>query len=158
MKLPEKMYAIYDNEYDEIVMSTKNKKDVEDFIKFRDKDRYQIATITDKDHIIDLMGLYLSCERYCDYVFTSTEFESLSEFIGEINSLFMYSLDDSILDNLKYFKLCDEDIDIISKGMSILRDKVTTIYQGPTDEDDMDDEDKVYNMEEVIKNFIMNRI
>ena len=158
MKMPDKLYAIYDNECDDVVMTTKSKKDVEDFLKFRDSNRYQVALITDKEHISELMGMYISGERYGEYVFTQTEFESLSDYLGDINSSYMYSLDDQILSKLKYFKLCDEDIEIINKGLSILRDKVKSIYQGPTDEDDMDDEDKVYKMDEMIQNFIRHRL
>lgn len=158
MSTPKYVYAVLKLSTEEVVLVTDSKNDVKDFMSYRPKDNYSIAKITNKDDIKRLKNMDLEGERFEGYLFSMSEFEYFSEYIGNINSTLMYDLDLKILNNLKYLKLCDEDKEIIYKAIDILKKKTEMIYGGPTEYDSVCDEGDVYHLDELVKRFIIETI
>ena len=156
MKIPKLLYIVYDEVLDSIVLSSEDKKDIKDFLKNRRTSRYKIAEVTDKDHICELMNMYIDGQRFSNYVLTTEEFENFSDYIGNLNSTIMYDLEIKIINNLKYLKLCDEDREVITNALNILIQKVKNIYQGPTEEDDNVDEDDIYYLDKLLERFLID--
>jgi hypothetical protein len=156
MSIPNLLYIVYDEVLDSIVLSTDSKQDIKEFLKGRRRNRYQIAEVTDEDHICELMNMYIDGQRFSDYILTTEEFENFSDYIANLNSSIMYDLEIKIINNLKYLKLCDEDKEIINKALNILINKVKNIYQGPTEEDDNVDEADVYYLDKLLERFLID--
>ncbi len=156
MSVPKMLYIIYDEVLDSIVLSTEDKKEIKDFLKYRRGSRYKVAQVTDKDHIIELSNMYLDAQRFGNYVLTTEEFEGFSDYIANLNSSIMYDLEIKILNNLRYLKLCEEDKEIIIKALNILIQKVKNIYQGPTEEDGCVDEDDIYHLDKLLERFLVD--
>lgn len=161
MKLPKKLFAIYDFILDDIVILTTNKKSIDDFMNIRKNNNYEYATITDEEDIkafIKKYG-YREIEFYGGFPYTEFEFELLSEYVCNMNSMLMYDVDVKIIDNLKYLKLSDEDLQCIIDSIKILKDKITLIEEGPYEDDVLDMEERVYNIPRLVSKFnIDNRI
>lgn len=156
MKIPKLLYIVYDEVLDSIVLSSEDKKYIKDFLKNRRTSRYKVAEVTDKDHICELMNMYIDGQRFSNYVLTTEEFENFSDYIANLNSTIMYDLEIKIINNLKYLKLCDEDREVITNALNILIQKVKNIYQGPTEEDDTVDEDDVYYLDKLLERFLID--
>ena len=158
MKIPKLLYVLYDDEINEVVYITKDKSDVKEFLKYRDEEKFQIATVTDETHIKYLLNNDLEGEKINDFILTKYEFEYFSDYIGSLNSTLMYDLEIKILENLKYLKLCDEDIEIITKGINILKNKVSQIYEGPTEDEEIIDEESVYDLDKLLQKFFIDTL
>lgn len=166
------LYAIYDGFEDEILLVTEYKSTVDEFISLRihdvygneiksEKNRYQVATVTDKDHIKKLKNLYLDGERYAGYILTKSEFEWFSEYMCHINSVLLYDLEAKIIENLKYLKICDEDKLSIIKAIKIVTSKLELIDNGPPDDcedSEIYNEENIYHMDKLVKMFMMDNV
>ena len=164
------LYAIYDNYIEQVILISYCKDDIKEYIDLRtkdiygnliesEKDKYQVAKITNKSHIQQLKDSYLEGEVYGGYLLSSSEFELFAEYMAYMNTAILYDLEVKIIENLKYLKLCDEDLITIIRAISIMKSKVELIENGPPDDDpdnEIYDEDNVYYLDKVAKQFLLD--
>ena len=78
-----------------------------------------------------------------------------------INSTIRYGIESYIIKKLKYFKLDDDDKEILMKALSIIYDKINLIEEGPMDsdvDDEIYDEDNVYYLDKLVRDFFNDMI
>lgn len=172
MSLPKVLYVIYNT--DTIEFITEDYETAINFVKFRItnnrgeviedyKDSYKGIKVTDPTEIKNLLYDYDFCrgEEYGGIVFSNTEFELLSEYMANMNSTIRYGAESYIVKKLKYFKLDDEDRELILKALSIIVNKINLIEEGPMDSDEDEelyDEDNVYYLDKIVQDFFNDMI
>jgi len=172
MSLPKVLYVIYNMDVIEFI--TEDYDQAIDFVKVRITDKrgrvvddyaenYKGIKVTDPTEIRNLLYDYDFCrgEEYGGIVFSNMEFELLSEYMANMNSTIRYGVESSIVKKLKYFKLDDEDKEIILKALSIIVNKINMIEEGPMDSDEDEelyDEDNVYYLDRIVRDFFNDMI
>lgn len=172
MSLPKVLYVIYNT--DAIEFITEDYETAIKFVKLRItnnrgeviedyKDNYKGIKVTDPTEIENLLYDYDFCrgEEYGGIVFSNMEFELLSEYMANMNSTIRYGVESYIVKKLKYFKLDDEDREMILKALSIIVDKINLIEEGPMDSDEDEelyDEDNVYYLDKIVQDFFNDMI
>ena len=172
MSLPKALYVIYNT--DEIEFITEDYETAINFVKVRIsnnrgeviedyKDIYKGIKVTDPTEIENLLYDYDFCrgEEYGGIVFSNSEFELLSEYMANMNSTIRYGVESYIVKKLKYFKLDDDDKEILMKALSIIVDKINLIEEGPMDSDEDEglyDEDNVYYLDKIVQDFFNDMI
>lgn len=173
MSLPKSLYVIY-NIAKEIEFITEDYETAIKFVKLRItnnrgeviedyKDTYKGVKVTDPTEIKNLLYDYDFCrgEEYGGIVFSNAEFELLSEYMANMNSTIRYGIESHIIKKLKYFKLDDDDKEILMKALSIIYDKINLIEEGPMDsdvDDEIYDEDNVYYLDKLVRDFFNDMI
>lgn len=172
MSLPKVLYVIYNT--DEIEFITEDYETAIKFVKLRItnnrgeviedyKDSYKGIKVTDPTEIKNLLYDYDFCrgEEYGGIVFSNMEFELLSEYMANMNSTIRYGVESYIVKKLKYFKLDDEDREMILNALSIIVNKINLIEEGPMDSDEDEelyDEDNVYYLDKIVQDFFNDMI
>lgn len=164
--IPKVIYAIYDSsEYmEDIVFVSGDKDTINTFMKQRNYNEiYHVAEIDKKDHIKEVIRYAedhrLYGEKIGDIIFTTSEYEWFAEAYIELIQDILYTLEDRLIKQLKYFKLCDEEIKMILDFVVCIKNKIDMLFADTPSEDDVIyDEDDIFYVEKVAEYFFKENI